>query len=126
MRCGNYGTELVAEYCHACGQAALPIRRDTVGFLKDPFFNFLGADYRLLRTLARLVVSPGRLTTEWIDGHRTRYTAPAQLYLFVAGAFFLLNAYHPFVRFKTTDLSVKSSLSGLLVKSTSRRTKLRS
>jgi hypothetical protein len=91
------------------------VRTSITGFLGDLITNFIGADSRLLRTLLHVAFKPGRLTAEWIAGHRIRYTHPVQLYLLAAGAFFLLNAYHPFVRLHPTDLTVESSLTAVVV-----------
>ena len=117
MNCENCGTELLGEYCHACGQSGRPTRTNLIGFLADLLASLLGADSRLTRSLRNLILFPGRLTVAWNAGHRNRYSAPAALYLLAASAFFLLNAYHPFVRFDPSDYSITSSLGQFKIQS---------
>ncbi len=115
LKCDNCNTDLVGEYCHVCGQSGQPVQTSFSGFLHELLTNLLGADSRLIRSLHRLVLSPGRLTQEWIEGHRNRYISPIQLYLLMAGAFFLLHAYHPFIQFIPDNHSITSSLTGAAI-----------
>ncbi len=112
MKCENCNTKLVGEYCHTCGQSGLPVRTSFAGFINELFTNLFGTDSRILRSLLGLVFFPGRLTKAWIDGHRNQYTSPIQLYLLMASAFFLLNAYNPFIQFAPSDHTIVSSLTG--------------
>jgi hypothetical protein len=115
VNCSNCGTQLVGAFCHACGQSARPPRTGFGGFLAEIASGALGTDLRLLRTLRRLVLSPGGLTLDWIAGRRVLRTGPVQLYLLLATVFFVINAYHPFIRFDPEDLSIRSTLTGVLV-----------
>jgi len=115
LKCENCNTTLVGEYCHTCGQSGRPIQTSFVGFLRDLFKNLLGTDSRIIRSLQGLIFYPGRLTTAWIEGHRNQNTSPIQLYLLLASAFFLLNAYSPFIQFEPSDHSIVSSLTAAQV-----------
>jgi hypothetical protein len=47
-------------------------------------------DFRLLRTLAALLRSPGSLTVAYVQGRRSRYTRPLALFVLVSAGTFLL------------------------------------
>ena len=111
--CENCGTALAGAYCHACGQRAeirpLTLRSFAAGATTDVFDH----DSRALRTLRALVTSPGRLTREFIDGHRIRYVQPVKLYLLTAGFFFIVCAYRPIVTFDPATREVASSFTAI-------------
>jgi len=46
-------------------------------------------DSKTVRTLALLMLRPGRLTRAYIEGRRVRYVSPLRLYMFSSIAFFL-------------------------------------
>src|SRR5210317_1561489 len=54
--------------------------------------DFLDLDSRLMRTLKPLLLHPGKLTRDYLDGRRFRYTPPLRLYIFSSMAFFILAA----------------------------------
>lgn len=110
-RCANCGMALVGRYCHACGQAAEPPTRSLRAFLRQAGADVTNLDSRILRTLGLLLARPGRLTREYLDGRRIRYTQPLQLYLGAAAVFFFVNAYRPFLSFDARTGVVRSSLS---------------
>lgn len=97
--CENCGTVLRGRFCHACGQAAERPTTTVRGFVRQGAADLTSLDSRILRTLGLLLARPGRLTREYLDGRRIRYTQPLQLYLGAAAAFFFVNAYHPFFTF---------------------------
>lgn len=51
--------------------------------------ELLDVDGRLLRTLRALLLHPGRLTTEYLAGRRTRYVRPVRLYLTLSVLYFV-------------------------------------
>lgn len=109
--CENCGAGLGGPFCHACGQAAEPPTASVRAFASQAAADLTNLDSRLLRTLGLLLARPGRLTREYLDGRRVRYTQPLQLYLGAAAAFFFVNAYHPFLTFDARAGQVASSLS---------------
>jgi Protein of unknown function (DUF3667) len=110
--CDNCGAVLVGPYCHACGQSAERPETSVRGFLRHAAADLTSLDSRFLRTLALLLARPGRLTREYLDGRRVRYTQPLSLYLAAAAVFFFVNAYRPFLSFDVERRRVTSSLSG--------------
>jgi hypothetical protein len=79
-------------------------------FASQAAADLTSLDSRVLRSLGLLLARPGRLTREFLDGRRIRYTQPVQLYLGCAAAFFFVNAYRPFFSFDPAAGQVVSSL----------------
>ena len=109
--CENCGTALQGRFCHACGQPAEPPTASVRAFVRQAAADITSLDSRILRTLGLLLARPGRLTREYLEGRRIRYTKPLQLYLGAAAAFFFVNAYRPFLNFDPSTGVVTSSLS---------------
>jgi hypothetical protein len=88
-RCANCGTILTGRFCAHCGQRAetrlVSVRR----LLQEVAADELSLESRLPRTLAALLLRPGRLTAEYAAGRIARYVAPTRLYI-VAGLVFFL------------------------------------
>lgn len=91
-RCQNCGTPAPGNYCPECGQDS----RDHVVSLRVLLGDFLGDvftfDSRFFRSMVPLVIRPGRLTVEYIEGRRVRYIPPLRLFFFVTILFFFVLA----------------------------------
>ena len=92
VRCLNCGTELKGPFCYFCGQPDKNFMRFFPALLRDLLDDLLDLDSRFMRTLKPLMLKPGRLTRDYMDGRRFRYTPPMRLYIFSSIAFFLLAA----------------------------------
>lgn len=79
--CLNCGTPLEGPFCKQCGQAA-HLHRTLAAFFHDLAHGVLHLDGKVWRTLPLLALRPGRLTRDYIDGHRARYVSPMALFLF--------------------------------------------
>ncbi|WCL53726.1 DUF3667 domain-containing protein [Gimibacter soli] len=90
QRCLDCGTLMEGPYCHACGQKEGTLKRPLWTFITDAFDYTLSSDSRFYRTIVSLVLRPGFLTREYMNGHRTRYFPPVRLYIVVSIGFFLL------------------------------------
>ncbi|MEN3972170.1 DUF3667 domain-containing protein [Sphingomicrobium sp. XHP0235] len=88
-RCLNCGCALAGDYCHCCGQAA-HVHKTIGGLLHDLLHGVLHLDGKFWNTLPLLVWKPGKLTRDYIDGHRARYISPIAFYLFTVVAMFAL------------------------------------
>lgn len=87
--CRNCGSPLYGEHCYACGQPTKGLVRHFSSILGDVADTVLNVDGRILRTLPALLLKPGFLTREYIDGHRVRYVSPVRLFVFLCiGTFF--------------------------------------
>lgn len=90
--CLNCGAALGGQYCSACGQKA-HLHRTAGAFLHDIAHGVLHLEGKTWRTLPMLALRPGKLTRDYIDGHRARYVSPIAIFLF---AVFLMFAVFQF------------------------------
>jgi hypothetical protein len=79
--CLNCGTELIGEFCHACGQHA-HVRRTLTSLVHDFLHGLLNFEGKIWRTLPLLAWKPGALTRRYIDGQRSTFVSPIALFLF--------------------------------------------
>ena len=87
-RCPACQSAVRGRFCSTCGEKALHRQpRTTWGFLKRGVARLLDADSRLLRSLYLLLFRPGALTNRFLDGHRSHYVGPLQLFAIVNVAF---------------------------------------
>src|SRR5665213_3948709 len=92
--CPNCATPLEGPYCHECGQLGEQFNRSVLHLITEAVENFFHVDGRLLHTLPRLVLHPGRLTTDYIEGHRAAQIPPLRLFLVVMLIFFFVGGLH--------------------------------
>lgn len=82
--CLNCGERLLGDFCWRCGQEAADFHRPLRSLASDFLDNVLNLDTRLLRTLGPLLLRPGWLTREYLEGRRAPYVRPLKLYLLAA------------------------------------------
>jgi hypothetical protein len=92
VQCLNCGTVLQGPFCHYCGQPDRNFMRFFPVLLRELLEDFLDFDSRFMRTMKPLLFKPGKLTRDYLDGRRFRYTPPLRLYLFSSIACFFLAA----------------------------------
>src|ERR1051325_3297322 len=107
-QCLNCGARLTGPFCAECGQRDIPPYPSVRDLAVDAVAEFSGWDGRLLNTVRALVLRPGLLTHEFLEGRRARYISPLRLYLSARVIYFLLAAAAPDIR-----LSSGRSLSGI-------------
>lgn len=87
--CRNCGSPLYGEHCYACGQPTKGLVRHFSSILGDVADTIFNIDGRIMRTLPALLLKPGFLTREYVEGHRVRYVSPVRLFVFLCiGTFF--------------------------------------
>lgn len=91
--CLNCGTVLQGHWCHTCGQGARDTHRAAYHLVGEAFEDFFHLDGRVWRTLSRLVLSPGRLTRDYLDGQRVRQIPPLRLFLVTVFVVLLVGGY---------------------------------
>jgi hypothetical protein len=96
--CLNCGEPLGGDFCSSCGQRDIPAYPSTRELAIDAISEFSGWDGRLAATFRALVLRPGLLTLEFLEGRRVRYISPLRLYLTTSVVYFLLAASAPTVR----------------------------
>ena len=82
-------------------------------FLRRSLSGLLHLDGITVRSLRDLLFRPGKLTADFLEGHRVRYIQPVQLYLLAAALFFLVNSYHPFMVVDVAHHAIRSSLGAM-------------
>jgi hypothetical protein len=86
--CLNCGAVLSGRFCAACGQEVQPLN-PTVGHVAHEFIHeMLHLDGRIFRSFQTLLLSPGALTLEYLEGRRARWIAPIRLYLVFSLVYF--------------------------------------
>lgn len=88
--CRNCNTPLDGTYCPNCGQKTIDLERPLIELLKEIIHETFDIDGRAFRTLSTLLSRPGVLTSEFLAGHRRRYTPPFRLYLVISVLFFFV------------------------------------
>lgn len=86
--CANCGTTLTGNFCHACGQAG-HLHRSMLHIVEEFFHGILHFDSKAWRTLPLLAFRPGKLTYDYIHGHRARYVTPMAMFLFSVFVMFM-------------------------------------
>ena len=108
--CLNCGATLQGRFCASCGQRDVPAYPTVRELVEDAATELWGWDGRLATTLRALILRPGHLTREFLQGRRARYIAPIRLYLVASVAYFVLAAGAPDVRLesgKTIQLGLR-------------------
>ena len=93
--CLNCGTALRGQYCGSCGQRARGRLISLWELLQDAFGDLFEIDSRLWRTLIPLLVRPGKLTLDYLEGRRARYMPPFRMYLVLSVIFFVVAFFDP-------------------------------
>jgi hypothetical protein len=107
--CPNCATPLQGPWCHACGQKGEEYNRSILHLLGEALEGLTHVDGRMWRTLDRLVRAPGRLTRDYLDGHRAPQIPPFRMFLvmvvvvFLAGSLANLGPNHTNIRFAGPD-----------------------
>jgi hypothetical protein len=86
--CRNCGTTLTGRYCAQCGQKAMPPDLTLREFLHETTHELTNWDGKVPTTLATLLLRPGRLTLDFLNGRRARWLSPLRVYLICSIAFF--------------------------------------
>ena len=81
--CPNCHTTLAGAWCYACGQRGEEFHRSIWRLATEAFMGLTDLDGRLWQTLPRLVLRPGKLTRDYLDGHRAVQIPPFRLFLIV-------------------------------------------
>ena len=93
--CLNCGAHLRGQYCGNCGQRARSRLISLWELISDAFGDLFELDSRLWQTLVPLMIRPGRLTHDYLQGRRARYMPPFRMYLVLSLLFFLVAFFDP-------------------------------
>ena len=87
--CDNCGAPVTHKYCGVCGQRLEPPLKTVWHFIRIAAEDVTHADSRVWRTLAALLLKPGFLTRQFLDGRRASELPPVRLYLVLSVVFFI-------------------------------------
>lgn len=89
--CPTCGAMRPGTYCAACGERRLdPARDHSLRWLVGEVLAGLAQwDSKLVRTFSLLLLRPGRLTRDHLDGRRVRTMSPLQVFLVTSLVFYL-------------------------------------
>lgn len=92
LECLNCGQPLRGDenFCSECGQVNDEIPLSIKQFISEFFAGFLSFDTRFSTTIVPLLFKPGKVSKEYINGKRRKYTNPFKMYLHTSIVFFLL------------------------------------
>ncbi len=108
-KCLNCGKELSLEdnFCPTCGQVNDTNRLSIKQYFSEYLSGFFEFDNRFLRTVVPLLIKPGTVSKNYVNGRRIYYANPFQLYLHITILFFLVVGL-----FKTIDSFKPGSQAG--------------
>jgi hypothetical protein len=91
--CGNCSTALVNDdnYCPKCGQENHDKQVSTIRLANDFVEDYIGFDNKFIRSIVPLLIRPGVMTANFLEGKRKKYISPIRLFLFLSFIFFGLN-----------------------------------
>ncbi|MNH53389.1 hypothetical protein D3C73_50780 [compost metagenome] len=101
--CADCGAEVTGKFCSNCGQPA-HVHRTLLHLGEELLHGVMHFDGRFWRTLPLLVINPGRLTREWVQGRRTRYVSPLAMFLFTLFVMFFALSFMPHPESRSTPL----------------------
>jgi hypothetical protein len=93
--CLNCGTRLKGQYCGNCGQRSRSRLISLWELVSDAFGDLFEIDSRVWQTLIPLLIRPGRLTHDYLQGRRARYMPPFRMYLVLSLLFFVVAFFDP-------------------------------
>ncbi|WP_299677349.1 DUF3667 domain-containing protein [uncultured Tenacibaculum sp.] len=114
--CLNCGYEFEGHelFCPACGQKNKDKRITFGSFVKEVFAGFFSWDAKFWRTLSPLLFNPGKVSKDYIEGKRIKYSNPFRFYLTTSVLFFLLiglnNTIKEYRKLSSTDVKTEKKV----------------
>lgn len=87
--CRNCGGVVQERFCTVCGQLGADFHRPIWDLVTSSIGDMFALDGRLWRSLPMLMLRPGRMTRNYIEGQRARFVPPFRLFLLTSVIFFL-------------------------------------
>lgn len=88
-----------------------------MSFVTEVFHGFLSLDAKFWNTLIPLLIKPGKVSKDFINGKRTRYTNPFQFYLTTSILFFVIfgaiDSYNKFQELSTGKTLDEASIASI-------------
>ncbi len=106
--CLNCGTTIIGNYCHVCGQENIEPKESVWHLISHFFSDITHFDGKFFTSLKDLLLRPGFLSKEYMNGKRSSYLNPIRMYLFTSFVFFL-------VFFSTLDVNENGLIADTVV-----------
>lgn len=90
--CKNCGASGSGKYCPSCGESYEGSRLTPHGLLHEAFHFFTHFDKGFAYTLKQLIIAPGKMQRQYIEGVRRRYQKPFSMF-FICATFAALALY---------------------------------
>ena len=81
--CPNCHTAIAGPWCYACGQRGEKYHRSIWRLAVEAIEGITDLDGRIWKTFPRLMLRPGKLTRDYLDGHRAAQVPPFRIFLIV-------------------------------------------
>ena len=81
--CPNCNTALAGPWCYQCGQRGEEYHRSILRLAVEAVMGLFDLDGRIWQTFPRLILRPGKLTRDYLDGHRAVQVPPFRIFLIV-------------------------------------------
>ena len=81
--CPNCKTTLAGAWCYNCGQRGEEYHRSIWKLTWEAIEGLVDLDGRIWQTFPRLILRPGKLTRDYLDGHRAGQVPPFRVFLIV-------------------------------------------
>jgi len=105
--CKSCSTKFSGNYCSNCGEKLIDPADRSVKNIFGEFVSLLTfADSKILRTLKLLILSPGQLSTNYVNGVRVKFMRPLQIF-FLANLFYFL---FPIMQVFNSSLDVQMNM----------------
>ncbi|NND93903.1 MAG: DUF3667 domain-containing protein [Flavobacteriales bacterium] len=89
--CLNCGSELHGEnFCPYCGQENTDKNISIWTLIQDFLGDYFSFDSKLFRTMIPLIIFPGRVPYEFIEGKRVKHIPPLRILIFTSFIFFFI------------------------------------
>lgn len=105
--CKSCSTKISGNYCSNCGEKAIDQSDRSIKKFLSEFISLLTfADSKSLKTLKLLILNPGQLSANYVDGVRVKFMRPLQIFLLANLIYFIL----PFMQTFNTPLYVQMNM----------------
>jgi len=82
--CSNCGSTGTGKYCNNCGNSYVMKRITIPGIFHDVFHFFTHLDKGFAFTLKQLIVAPGKVQRDYVEGNRSRHQKPFSMFFICA------------------------------------------
>ncbi|MEQ9465967.1 MAG: DUF3667 domain-containing protein [Ekhidna sp.] len=95
--CKSCGTSFSGNYCNQCGEKVIRQEDRKLKHFLGEFINAITfADNKLFRTVKTILIAPGRLSADFVEGKRKKYMKPISIFFLANLIYFLFPVFNTF------------------------------